>query len=64
MCVQVEDCNSCDDVKGELDQVYLKKDLNGVHARQRLLTRKQMPADNVAQFSHASKELAKDCVCV
>jgi len=59
----VEDCNSYDAARKELDQVYLKKDLNDVYARHRLLTRKLTPAQDVAQFSHAIKELSKDCVC-
>jgi len=59
----VEDCNSYDATRKELDRVYLKKDLNDVYARHRLLTRKQKPAEDVAQFNHAIKDLSKDCVC-
>ena len=59
----VEDCNSYDAARKELDRVYRKKDLNDVYASHRLLTRKQKPAEDVAQFSHAIKELSKDCVC-
>ena len=59
----VEDCNSYDAARKELDQVYLRKDLNDIYARHHLLTRKQKPAKDVAQFSHAIKEFSKDCVC-
>ena len=58
----VEDCNSYDAAKKELERVYLKKDLNDIYDRQRLLTRKQKPAEDVAQ-SHAIKEHFNDCVC-
>jgi len=59
----VKDCNSYDAARKELDQVYLKKDLNDLYARHLLPTRKQNPAEDVAQFSHAIRELSKDCVC-
>jgi len=59
----VEVCNSYDAARKELDQVYLSKDLHDVNARHRLLTHKQQPAEDVAQFSHAILELSKDCVC-
>ena len=58
-----EDCDSYASAKKELDKVYLKKDLNDVYARHRLLTRRQLPGEDITQFSHSIKELAKDCDC-
>ena len=60
----VEDCNSYDAARKELDQIYLKKDLNDVYVRHRLLTRKQNPAEDVAQFSHAIKGTNNGCTVV
>jgi len=61
--VNCSNFNSYDAASKELEQVYLKKDLNDIYARHCLLTRKQNLAEGVAQFTHAMKELPKDCVC-